>query len=310
MHSLVKRFNSAELLTFTYIVITAFHILLFGRTGSFAHISSLLLCRIAFSAAIFLVVLISEQFGNRFAGFIRYVFPFALIAYWYPETYYLGGNENSALPHSIIMSNIDGLLDRLDMMIFGCLPAMEFSKAFPQAWVSEIMYFGYFAYYLIFLVTFIYFFFVKPDMAEAAMFYCLCSFFIFYIIFICVPAAGPQFYYSYPDSQVPEGYFFSWLMRSIQDMGEKPTGAFPSSHVGLTLIAMILLYGNSRKYFYAILPTAIILVASTVYIKAHYLVDVLAAFIVAPFIFVLSRLIFGLYKHCNLFSSLKKAVDN
>jgi membrane-associated phospholipid phosphatase len=136
-------------------------------------------------------------------------------------------------------------------------------------------------------------------MAEKAMFYCLCSFFIFYIIFILVPVAGPQFYYSFPDNQVPEGYFFSWLMRSIQDLGEKPTGAFPSSHVGLTIIAMILLYKNARKYFYAILPVAITLVVATIYIKAHYLIDAVTAFIVTPFILLLSKQIFKLFKGNN-----------
>jgi membrane-associated phospholipid phosphatase len=259
-----------------------------------------LLYRIAFSTALFLLLSISEQFENKFGQFIRYIFPFALITYWYPETYILGGNEDG-LPQSIIISNLDGFLDRLDIKIFGCSPAMEFSKAIPQALVSEIMYFGYFAYYLIFLVMFIYFFFIKPNIAERAMFYCLCSFFIFYIIFIFVPAAGPQFYYSYPDNQVPEGYIFSSLMRSIQDWGEKPTGAFPSSHVGLTVIAMILLYEDTLKYFYAILPVAIILVASTVYIKAHYLVDVFTAFIIAPFVLALSKSVFGLFKLCNSF---------
>ncbi|MDR1584393.1 MAG: phosphatase PAP2 family protein [Prevotellaceae bacterium] len=242
------------------------------------------------------MVLISEKFKNEIIGFIRYVFPFALITYWYPETYYLGPNENCALPQSVIMSNLDVFFERLDRMIFGCSPALELSKIFPQSLVSEVMYFGYFAYYLIFLVTFLYFFIVRSDLAEKVMFYCLCSFFIFYIIFIFVPVAGPQFYYSYPDNQVPNGYVFSLLMQIIQNFGEKPTGAFPSSHVGLTIIVMILLYKYARKYFYIILPVAIILVVSTVYIKAHYLVDVIAAFIVAPFIFLLSKLIFSFFK--------------
>jgi membrane-associated phospholipid phosphatase len=206
------------------------------------------------------------------------------------------------LPKSIIAPNLDGFFEHLDFTIFGCSPSLEFSKAFPQAFVAEIMYFGYFAYYMIFLLMFIYFYFEKPDLAGKAMFYCLCSFFVYYIIFTLVPVAGPQFYYSFPDNQVPNGYIFSSLMRSIQDLGEKPTGAFPSSHVGLTIVAMILLYENARKYFYAILPVAVILVASTVYIKAHYMVDVIAAFIVTPFIFGLSKLIFGLFRRYDSFS--------
>jgi membrane-associated phospholipid phosphatase len=234
------------------------------------------------------MVFISERFKNNFTGFIRYLYPFSLIAYWYPETYYLN--------HEVIIPNLDGFFDRLDILLFGCSPAMEFSKIFPQPIVSEIMYFGYFSYYLIFLFLFIHFFFRQPDLAERMMFYCLCSFFIFYIIFVFIPVAGPQFHYSFPDNQVPDGYFSCSLMRWIQDSGEKPTGAFPSSHVGLTIITMLLLFRNARKYFYIILPVAIVLTAATVYIKAHYLIDVIAAFFISPLILMLSILIFKRFK--------------
>jgi membrane-associated phospholipid phosphatase len=296
MQSLVKRFNSAELLTFTYIFITAAYLLLcYGQSDAHSQTYNLLLYRIIFSISLFLMVFVSGKCESKFTGFVRYIFSFALITYWYPETYSLGYNVDHNLPKSIIAPNLDGFFDSMDKTIFGCSPALEFSKAFPQTFVSEIMYFGYFAYYFIFLGTFIYFYYVKPAMAEKAMFYCLCSFFVFYIIFTLVPVAGPQFYYSFPDNHVPDGYIFSRLVRSIQDMGEKPTGAFPSSHVGLTIVAMILLYQNARKYFYIILPVAIVLVASTVYIKAHYLIDVVAAFIVTPFIFLLSKKIFTIY---------------
>ncbi|MDR1339184.1 MAG: phosphatase PAP2 family protein [Prevotellaceae bacterium] len=292
IHSPIKHFNSVELLTFTYILITAAYILAFF--GIYAQTCGLLLYRAVFSAALCLTAFVSEKSGNRFVQYIRYLFPFSLIAYWYPETYSLANPWNAGLPDSIIMSNLDGFFERLDVAIFGCSPAMEFSKAFPQPLVSEIMYFGYFAYYPLFLFLFTWFFFVKPGMAERAMFCCLCPFFIFYMIFALVPVAGPQFYYSLSNSQVPDGYFFSSLMRGIQDLGEKPTGAFPSSHVGLTIIVMILLFENARKYFYIILPVAIVLTAATVYIKAHYLTDVIAAFIVAPLILSLSKRIFSI----------------
>ncbi|MDR1129367.1 MAG: phosphatase PAP2 family protein [Prevotellaceae bacterium] len=292
IRSLTGHFNSVELLTFAYILITAACIL--TLFGIHTQTCTLLFYRIAFFTAVCLMAFISEKSGNKFVNYIRYLFPFSLIAYWYPETYYLAHPDNTGLPESIFLPNLDSFFEHLDVAIFGCSPAIEFSKAFPQSVVSEIMYFGYFSYYLLFLFTFTYFFFVKPDMADRAMFYCLCSFFIFYAIFTLVPVAGPQFYYSFPDSQVPDGYFFCSLMRWLQFEGEMPTGAFPSSHVGLTLIVMILLFQNARKYFYIILPVAIILTAATVYIKAHYLVDVLAAFIAAPLILALSKSLFRL----------------
>ncbi|MDR1887445.1 MAG: phosphatase PAP2 family protein [Prevotellaceae bacterium] len=298
MRAFLKRFNSAELLTFIYIFLTLVYILVFF--GKIENPYCLLFYRAVFSAALLLTMFVSEIFDNGFTGFIRYLLPFSMIVYWYPETYSLGHAGSETLPGGITVSNIDHVFEHADRLLFGCSPAMEFSKAFPQAWVSEIMYFGYFSYYFIFLFSFAYFFFVKPACAEKVMFCCLCSFLIFYVIFIFVPVAGPQFYYSAPDSQVPDGYFFASLMRGIQDAGEKPTGAFPSSHVGLTIIIMFLLFRHARKYFYAILPVAIVLSASTVYIKAHYLTDVIAAFVAAPLVFMSSRRIFVLFNRLDL----------
>lgn len=299
MKFIIKRFNSVELISFIYGLVTAIYILLFWN--KIENPASLLLTRAVIFAALFAAVFVAEKFPNVITNFLQYALPFALIGYWYPETYYLnhGIYETGALAHlagGAIVPNLDSFFDKVDIWMFGCSPAMEFSALLPQAIVSEIMYFGYFAYYLIFIFVFSYFFFAKPHLAEKAMFVSLCSFFIFYILFIFIPISGPQFYYLYPDNQVPDGYFFSKLMQGIQAAGEKPTGAFPSSHVGLTIIAMYLLFKQGRKYFYIILPVAIILTASTVYIKAHYLIDVVASFILTPIILFISYRIFRLFK--------------
>lgn len=99
---------------------------------------------------------------------------------------------------------------------------------------------------------------------------------------------GPQFYFAYPDNTIPDAGIFRELLKFVQETGEKPTGAFPSSHVGICLINLILLYKYARKGFYITLPIAVLLMLSTVYIKAHYLIDVIAGFITAPLIYWLS----------------------
>ena len=77
-------------------------------------------------------------------------------------------------------------------------------------------------------------------------------------------------------------------------MGEKPTGAFPSSHVGMTLIYLWLLFRSERKAFWVVLPLACLLLTSTVYLKAHYLVDVLAGCVVAPVVYGATCKLYGL----------------
>jgi membrane-associated phospholipid phosphatase len=52
--------------------------------------------------------------------------------------------------------------------------------------------------------------------------------------------------------------------------------AFPSSHVAMSLIALILNWRYNRRLAVGLVPPTLLLMASTVYIYAHYLVDVLA----------------------------------
>ncbi|MBO5624273.1 MAG: phosphatase PAP2 family protein, partial [Prevotella sp.] len=59
--------------------------------------------------------------------------------------------------------------------------------------------------------------------------------------------------------------------------GERPTAAFPSSHIGITTILMWLAWqARSRLLFFILLPLFILMFFATVYIQAHYAIDALA----------------------------------
>ena len=76
-------------------------------------------------------------------------------------------------------------------------------------------------------------------------------------------------------------------------MGERPTAAFPSSHVGVSTILMIMAWRGSKKLFACLLPLYLLLCGATVYIQAHYLIDAIAGFISA---FVLYVLVIKMFK--------------
>lgn len=64
------------------------------------------------------------------------------------------------------------------------------------------------------------------------------------------------------------------LVESVQKFGERPTAAFPSSHVGIsTLILLLLIRGRHYSAFTITFPLYLILVFATIYIQAHYVVD-------------------------------------
>ena len=60
----------------------------------------------------------------------------------------------------------------------------------------------------------------------------------------------------------------------------------------LLLVLLLLLWRNSRRLFVWSLPFYVALCCATVYIQAHYLVDVLGGLLTAPLFFVASDAIY------------------
>ena len=257
----------------------------------------------------------------RITKMVRIIAQMALLAWWYPDTYEI----NRMFP------NLDHIFAGWEQNLFGCQPALLFAKALPWAVVSELMSMGYFMYYpMIALVTF-YYFFCRYYEAERAVFVMLSSFFIYYLIYIYVPVVGPTFYFDAVGiSEITKGIFpalgdyfnthtnclptpgytdgiFYQLVEDAKNAGERPTAAFPSSHVGVSTICMLLVWhAGNRKMLYVMLPFYIFLCLATVYIQAHYLIDAIAGLISAVVIyFALMAVSKGMTEHHTPSSRLR-----
>lgn len=219
--------------------------------------------------------------------FFRNFYVLILLGFLYSET--------DAL-NNIFFSNLDYIFVNLDNKLFGNQPSILFYENMPYKWFIELMNFAYFSYYpLIFIFCFI--LYLKQSVkTDFVIFIICCSFIIYYIIFIIIPVAGPQFYFASPLNEIPDAYLFSKIMHLINYLGEKPTAAFPSSHVGIIAIVLYLVYKYKTYLLKWYIPLAILLIFSTVYLKAHYLIDVFAGIISAPLIFWISS---SLYQFIN-----------
>lgn len=217
----------------------------------------------------------------------------ALLAWWYPDTYEL----NRVLP------NQDHLFAAWEQRLFGFQPALLFSLAMPQAWFSELMALGYASYYPLIVAVLLYYFGWRYEQLERASFVLLGSFFAYYVVFDLLPVAGPQFYYAaigvreaargvFPSVgdyfashcdvlQTPgwqDGVFYK-IVSCAHDAGERPTAAFPSSHVGITVIILLLAWKAKSKrqwLFWITVPLFVLMCLATVYIQAHYVIDAVA----------------------------------
>lgn len=236
----------------------------------------------------------------RFTHFCRIGGQMLLLGWWYPDTYQL----------NMVLPNLDPIFASYEQQLFDCQPALLFSQAFTHPVFSELMHLGYGSYYpMIAVVTLFYFFFRYKEFDRAA-FIILTAFFVYYAIFILLPVTGPQYYYPavgldtiakgvFPDVghyfathseglPIPgyaDGFFYQFVA-SMHEAGECPTAAFPSSHVGVTSILLMLVWhSQNRKLFLFILPFFLLMCLATVYIQAHYVIDVLGGLVSAVIIY-------------------------
>jgi len=305
-----------EILTIIYAALTALLIVvLFGRMD---HPAQMLLERAGIVLVTFALTFLYKAWPCKLALLVRVIFQFALLSYWYPDTY----EFNRLLP------NLDHLFASAEQALFGCQPALLLPQYFDTKWVSEPLNFGYVSYYpLIALVSFLYYFKNYAQLQKVA-FIIIGSFFIYYVIYIVLPVTGPQFYFraigvdkalagdfpavgdyffSHQEMLATPGFedgFFYRMVEASQAVGERPTAAFPSSHVGISTIIMILLWKQSKKWFAWMCPVYILLCLATVYIQAHYLIDSIAGFLSSILIYYAVK---KLYETC--FERCEKALQ-
>ena len=220
-----------------------------------------------------------RKFGILFDSLLVYI----LLGFFYGET---------AVFNTYFFPKIDSILSSVDQYIFGFQPSILFSEKFYYPLYSELMFMGYFSYYLMPLIALLVIWIYRKDFFEKFSFIVLSAYFIYYLIFILLPAEGPQFFFPSPLNQIEAKGPFAIFIKLIQASGEAPTAAFPSSHIGIMVIILILLYKERRSLFKLFLPFSIILFFSTVYIKAHYAIDVLAGLISGFAVFYLNKYIY------------------
>jgi len=251
---------------------------------------------------------ISLRFPGRLIELLRVALQLILLSWWYPDTYEL----NRILP------SLDHLFASAEQWLFGCQPALVFAMEWPQHIVSELLALGYVSYYPLFSAMLLAYFFLDYRRFSEAAFILLGSFFVFYVIFIALPVVGPQFYYAavgteqIANAQFPamshyfathqeslpipgwhDGTFYKLLV-AAHNAGERPTAAFPSSHVGVTVVALWQVWHSKFRWLlWPFVPLAVLMFFATFYIQAHYAIDAIAGVLAGTAIYFALRAVYG-----------------
>jgi membrane-associated phospholipid phosphatase len=95
-----------------------------------------------------------------------------------------------------------------------------------------------------------------------------------YILYTVVPAVGPLFLDHF---DVPlDGYYGDWIKRDLLDKARIPRDCFPSLHTAVSLVLGWGAFRHVRALFWVVLPVVASIPFACVYLRYHYVIDVLA----------------------------------
>lgn len=224
-----------------------------------------------------LAPLVDRNKAAPFFRFLRTFYPQAATAFFFTEAIILSTLVFHGQSHDQVFMN-------LDQALFGFQPAVVFGPSFySSVWLNELMFGSYFFYYAMLAITpWIPWFTGKKQEAERFVFaFALFSGFfdVFYVLF---RVQGPKYWLpqlrSVWYSQF-EGGLFVPFFQHLFDQATLSGAAFPSSHVSEATLFTILAARIDKRLLYLYVPLSALIAMATVYIYAHWAVDVLGGLI-------------------------------
>lgn len=230
-----------------------------------------------FAAAIVFIVPYLERARHPLLRFLRHWYPVMSFPFLYLEV--------GHFLHLIHPGEFDAYIIALEKSLFGMVSS-QWVQQFVSPTLTEIMQIFYAVYWItIPLSAGILYFKQRREEFDHLLFYITLTFIISYLFFIFFPVAGPRFTLA---DQIDVSYKGLWLsdhLRSfVADNGYRG-GAFPSSHVAVSVVILLLMSRFepkiARRFF---LPAVIALSLATVYGQYHYATDMIAGLLLGVII--------------------------
>lgn len=175
--------------------------------------------------------------------------------------------------------DVDNLLIKIDFALFGVYPTVWLERFFTP-WLADILALAYAAYYFIPVILII-ILYVWGKEEEFARTICTLVFgyYISYVGYIIMPAIGPRFVLaSLQHVPLRGGAILNSMITILNVLEGNPRDCFPSGHTQMVLISLWFAFIYRRPLFWIYLPISILLIFSTIYLRYHYVIDVLAGF--------------------------------
>ncbi len=257
------------------------------------------ICVILFAVAL---AYFEDKYKNIFWRIIHYWYIAPLILLTFKELYFM--------IKPIRVEDFDWLFIKIDRFIFGTDPTVWLHKiAFPL--LTEILQIVYGMFYFLPILLALFLLKNKRYLAcDYAVFTIIYGFYLSYLGYFALPGIGPRFTlhnFTNTNLELP-GLWLTHFLREMVNSGESiPAGTlnpaevvqrdvFPSGHTMITLIVIYLsvkLKSRSRFFF---VPVGTLLIFATVYLRYHYVVDLIGGTILMIFAVWSGKYIFNWWR--------------
>jgi len=190
----------------------------------------------------------------------------------------------------------DAFLTAIDYRLLGVHPTVWIER-WIQPWLTEILYVFYAFYFPMPLI--IIGWLLKNQQyreVEQAVFILALCYYTAYVIYFFVPAQGPRFFLTEIQNVPLDGYVLAEPIRNMINLLEpNKLDAFPSLHAAILLLTMLITRKYHRKMYLFFIPIAIGILVSLVYLRYHYVIDVIAGLILASLCWIFGNRLYEKY---------------
>lgn len=298
--SFLKNLKAYDLVVVVFFILLTIVSLIFYEKVKYWQLFVVINLSIIFFA--FFISLLEEKFPNKFIRTLHYWYIAPLIFITFKELYFM--------IKPIRVHDYDWLFIQIDRKLFGVDPTVWIYQ-FAHPVLTELLQIVYGLFY--FLPIFLGLFLLRKKRYVAmdfAVFMIIYGFYLSYLGYFALPGIGPRFIlhdFSKTNQELP-GLWLTNFLREVVNAGEStPAGTknpadvvqrdvFPSGHTMITLIVMYLAVRLKSRSKYFFLPIGTMLILATVYLRYHYVIDLIGALLFMLFSVWTGKYIFNWWR--------------
>jgi hypothetical protein len=263
--SRIESFAAHEIALMALGLVTALALILLSRA------SNVVLLEVGGATILYATVIFAcHSRPDRFGPKIRFLISYAFVLWYYCAI--------ARITPALGTKLRDRNLLAIDEAICGQTPAV-LSQQVAASWVTNLLSLCYLSYHLYLILVVIWATRVSNLDTDRLGAHLFLGFAVGFVGYLVIPALGPGLAYPELFSKPLVGGPMSRLIASVVDKGSSRYDVFPSLHIMITCIMLDHDWRQVRQRFWVMVGPSMGLLVSTVYLRYHYGVDVLAGFL-------------------------------